>query len=175
MPQPVQTAEKIFGATEAELTAQAQPVVGDTPILAAGAFWPNGVTQEMIEDGTLRGRKFGAMFGPSMNQMFALWGAFAGAEMDPADYEMAKPLIVAVTGAEIHIIEPAIGDTPPTTVRTFARATTSVKIKRRGINRIVLLDDDVAASHFRLLASVAPYMKRSGPEKAVMAELTRAE
>jgi len=171
MPQPAETAEKIFGATQPELTTQAQVAIGDDPILAAGAFWPNGVTQEMIEGGTLRGRKFGAVFGPSLNQMSALWGAFAGHDTDLADYAMAKPLIVAVTGTQIHIVEPANGDEPPKSCKTFERATTRVTVKRRGMRRVVLLDDDAAERHFRLLACTAPYMKRSGPEKAVLAEL----
>ena len=172
MPQPVPTAEKIFAATQPELTAQAQTVVGDSPILAAGAFWPNGVTKEMMEGGTLHGHKLGAVFGPSLNQAFAMWGVFAGHDVDLDQYAMAKPIIVAVTEGQVHLVEPAVGDDAPKLFMTFERATTRVTVKRRVLSRILLLDDDAAEHRFRLVGSVAPTAKRSGPEKAVIAELT---
>ncbi len=167
-----ETAEKIFAATEAELIAQAATVVGDEVVLAAGAFWPNGVTRETMEAGTVGGHRLGAVFGPNLGVTMALAGAFTGrAEQDPTRYDMAKPLIVAVTATRIHLIEPAADGAPTRTFKTFARATTSVQIKHRGMSRIVVLDDNATDQHFRLHASTAPYMKRSGPEKAVLAAL----
>ena len=119
-PQPNDTAERIFAATGAALTAQAQAALGGAePVVAAAAFWPNGVTKSTMEDGTVGGKKMGAIFGPNLG------------------------------------------------------AITRVHIKRRGMSRIVILDDDAAGNHLRLHASVAPYMARSGPQKLVMAELAR--
>ena len=167
-----ETAEAIFRATEPELIEQSAAVIGAEPVVAAGAFWPNGVTGETMEHGTVGGHKLGSVLGPNLGAMVALAGAFAGREGDPDRFAMAKPLIVAVTAPRIYILEPAADDEPARIYATFDRATTRVKIKHRGMSRVVLLDDDTADHHFRLHASVAPYLARSGPEKAVLAELT---
>ncbi len=167
-----ETAEKIFAATQADLEPHASSAIGDDPILAAGAFWPNGVNAEAMEHGTVGGHHLGAVLGPNLGAMVALAGAFAGRdEPEPDHYAMAKPLIVAVTATQIHIIEPAVESDSARIFKTFDRATTRVEIKHRGMSRIVVLADDEADQHFRLHASTAPYMKRSGPEKAVLAAL----
>lgn len=172
-PGPTAAAERIFKATKAALTAQAQAAVGDAePVVAAAAFWPNGVTKSTMEDGTVGGKKMGAIFGPNLGAMAALAGSFVGRGSE-SDFAMAKPLLGAVTAAHIFIIEPACGSEPARLYSTFDRATTRVHIKRRGMSRVVILDDDAAGNHLRLHASVAPYMARSGPQKLVMAELTR--
>jgi hypothetical protein len=170
-----ETAETIFRATEAELSEHARTaIVDDEPIVAAGAFWPNGATRETMEHGTVGGHKLGAVFGPNVGVVLALAEAASGRGAAPEKYDMAKPLIVAVTSTRIHIVEPAIVGTPARVAQCFERATTVAHVKRWGLNRILFLDDDVAGRHFRLLASIAPYLARSGPEKAVLAEITAA-
>ena len=171
------TAEAIFRATGAELAEHARTVVADDePILAAGAFWPNGVTRETMEHGTVGGHKLGAVFGPNVGVVLAFAEAASGRGAAPEKYEMAKPLLVAVTPTRIHVIEPACGDAPaePQVFLSFDRTTTTVHVKRWGLNRIVELDDGTADRHLRILASVAPYMKRAVPEKAVLAEIAPA-
>ena len=172
-----ETAEAIFRATETELANHAATALDDADtIVAAGAFWPNGATAETMEHGTVGGHKLGAVFGPNVGVMLALAETASGRGAPPEKYEMAKPLLVAVTPTRIHVIEPACGETPaePRVFLTFDRATTAVGVKRWGLNRIVELDDDAADRHFRLLASIAPYIKRSVPEKAVLAEIVPA-
>ncbi len=169
-----ETAEAIFRASEAELATHAKRAITDEePIVAAGAFWPNGATRETMEHGTVGGHKLGAVFGPNVGVVLALAETASGRGAPPEKYEMAKPMLVAVTPTRIHIIEPACGDAPaePRTVVSFDRATTIVHLKRWGLTRIVELDDDTADRHFRLHASVAPYMTRAVPEKAVLAEI----
>ena len=166
-----ETAEALFRATEAELIEQAAGVTGAEPIVAAGAFWPNGVTNETMEHGTVGGYRLGAVLGPNLGAMAALAGAFTGHDEDPERFAMAKPLIVAVTSSKVHVIEPAADDEPAHVHATFDRATTSVTIKHRGFSRIVVLESD-DGREFRLHATTAPYMKRSEPEKSVLAELT---
>ena len=166
-----ETAEALFRATEAELIEQAAEATGAEPIVAAGAFWPNGVTDETTEHGTVGGHRIGVVLGPNLGAIAALAGAFTGHDEDPDRFAMAKPLIVAVTGSRVHIIEPAADDEPAHIYTTFDRATTSVTVKHRGFSRIVVFDGG-DGKEFRLHASTAPYMKRSGPEKSVLAELT---
>lgn len=165
-------AERIFRATEAEISTQARAVIGGgEPLIAAGAFWPNGATQETVEDGTVAGKKLGAVFGPNLNAMTALAAAFVG-RGSGADVAMAKPLIVAVDRDHIYVIEPTIDDVPASVWKTFDRSTTKVRIKWRGMSRIVLIEDD-ADHHLRLHATVAPYLARSGPQRSVVGALTR--
>ncbi len=171
-PRADQTAEKIFGASEEQLREIAQSVVGSEPILAAGAFWPNGASQETMEHGTIGGRKLGAVFGPSVGQLTALAGAFAG-RGEPETFAMAKPLIAAVTETRIHIIEAPDRDEPARTFKTFARPSTTVAIKRRGFGRIVMLDDDASDAHLRLHAEPIKGLARTGPQRSVLAAITR--
>lgn len=167
-------AERIFRATEAEISAQARTAItSEEPLLAAAAFWPNGATQDTMEHGTVGGKKLGAVFGPNLNAMTALAGAFVGRGAD-ADVAMAKPLIVAVDRENIYVVEPAESDAPARVWKTFDRVTTKVRIKWRGMSRIVVLDDNDAGNHLRLHASVAPYMARSGPQKSVIQALTQS-
>ena len=167
-----QTAEKIFGASETQLREIAQWVIGSEPVIAAGAFWPNGASRETMEHGTVGGRKLGAVFGPSIGQLTALAGAFVG-KGEPETFEMAKPLITAVTATGIHVIEPPTGDEPPRTFKTFARETTKVVIKRRGFGRVVMLDDETSDVHLRLHAEPVKGLARTGPQRSVLAEITR--
>ncbi len=170
-----ETAEKIFAATETDLTEQARTVVGSEPILAAGAFWPNGVTRATIEHGTVGGHHLGAMFGPNLGAMGALAGAFSGVgDDDPDRYALAKPFIVAVTATSIHVIEPAADGAPARSFLVFARASTVVAVKHRGLSRLLLLDDVEHGQHFRLLGAVNPLTKRSGPDQSVLAALSAA-
>ncbi len=163
-----ETAEKVFAATEAELAEQARAVVADEPILAAGAFWPNGVTRETIEHGTVGGRHLGAIVGPNLGAMAALAGAFSGlGDDDPDRYALAQPFIVAVTASHIHVIEPAVDGAPVRSFLVFDRATTVVTIKHRGLSRLLVLDDADHDQHFRLLGAVNRLMKRSGPDTSV--------
>ena len=167
-----QTAEKIFGASEDQLREIAQSVIGSDPVIAAGAFWPNGVNQETMEHGTVGGHKLGAVFGPSIGQLTALAGAFVG-KGESETFEMAKPLIAAVTDTQIHIIEPPSGDEPAQTYKTFDRETTTVVVKRRGFGRVVMLDDDASDAHLRLHAEPIKGLARTGPQRSVLAAITR--
>ena len=168
-----QAAEKIFGASQEQLREIAQSVIGPEPVLAAGAFWPNGASRETMERGTVGGRQLGAVVGPSIGHMTALAGAFAG-RGEPATFEMAKPLITAVTETEIHVIEPPSGEEPARIFKTFARQATKVVIKRRGFGRIVMLDDDASDIHLRLHAEPVKGLARTGPQRSVLAEIARA-
>ena len=168
-----QTAEKIFGASEAQLIEIAQSVTGSDPILAAGAFWPNGASRETMEHGTVGGHKIGAVVGPSIGRLTALAGAFVGTG-EPETFEMAKPLIAAITETQIHIIEPPSGDEPARTFKTFGRETTKIVIKRRGFGRVVMLDDETSDVHLRLHAEPVKGLARTGPQRSVLAEITRA-
>ena len=168
-----QTAEKIFGASEEQLREIAQSVIGSEPILAAGAFWPNGVSRGTMEHGTVGGHKLGAVIGPSVGQMTALAGAFAG-RGDPETFEMAKPLITAVTETRIYVIEPPVADEPTRIFKTFDRPTTKAIIKRRGFGRIVMLDDDFSGVHLRLHAEPIKGLARTGPQRSVLAAIACA-
>ncbi len=164
-----ETAERIFAATETELAEQARTVVAGVPILAAGAFWPNGVTRETIEHGTVGGHHLGAVLGPNLGAVAALAGAFSGlGDDDPDRYALAQPFIVAVTAADIHVIAPAADGAPARSFLVFDRATTVVTIKHRGLSRLLLLDDADHDQHFRLLGAVNHLMKRSGPDASVL-------
>ena len=167
-----QTAEKIFGASEDQLRDIAQSVIGSEPVIAAGAFWPNGVNQETMEHGTVGGHRLGAVVGPSIGQLTALAGAFVG-KGEPEAFEMAKPIITAVTDARIHVIEPPSGDEPAQMYKTFDRETTTVVVKRRGFGRVVMLDDDTSDVHLRLHAEPVKGLARTGPQRSVLAEITR--
>lgn len=168
-----ETAEKIFGASEAQLTEHAHDVLGDdAPIVAAAAFWPNGATQETIERGTVGGHHLGTVFGPVLGAYVALAGAMVGRGAPDDAYALATPLLVAVTQAAIHVIVPGSAEAPARLLETFTRATTHVRVKRRGFGRVVLLDDDTADRHFRLHAEPVRGLARSGPQRHVLAELT---
>ena len=167
-----QTAEKIFGASEDQLREIAQSVIGSEPVIAAGAFWPNGVNQETMEHGTVGGHRLGAVIGPSIGQLTALAGAFVG-KGEPETFEMAKPLITAVTDTRIHVIEPPSSDEPARTFKTFDRETTEVVVKRRGFGRVVMMDDDASDVHLRLHAEPVKGLARTGPQRSVLAEITR--
>ena len=168
-----QTAEKIFGASEEQLREIAQSVIGSEPVLAAGAFWPNGASQETMEHGTVGGHKLGAVVGPSIGQVTALAGAFAG-RGEAETFEMAKPLITAVTETQIYVVEPPSGNEPARTFKTFDRPTTKVVIKRRGFGRIVVLDDNTSDVHLRLHAEPVKGLARTGPQRSVLAAIARA-
>lgn len=55
----------------------------------------------------------------------------------------------------------------------FDPASSTVDVKHFGLSRIVTIDDPVSGAHVTLHASVSPVSAQSGPDKDVLAAITR--
>lgn len=150
---------------EVELIAAAQQVVGDAAtILSAGVFGPQDAMRTVVQ-----GQTVGALVGGPLG---AIVGGAAGRESYGKEHDITMKLIVAVTATKVYVITCA-DDAPSRIYETFDRATTTVGVKRVGVSRIVTLEDSAAGTLIRLHGAVARYLAQSGPDKDVLAELTK--
>ncbi len=142
---------------EAELIENAQPVLGDEPIVAAGVFG----LQHLAGTASARADDVG--------------DEWLVDDADPAGGGAAPDveLIVAVTDERIHVIRWGHASEPKRIVGTFPRATTEVEIARFGLSRMIKLEDPSSGAHIELHASVSPAARRGGPDQHVLEELVR--
>lgn len=159
---------------EAELIANVQPVVGPEPIVGAGVFGLQDLVLPWVAGGTAGGVLAGEAAGAMAGVAGVLLGQLAAKHAAAKRAGVTLKLVVAVTATKIHVIN--WGDASDTTriVKTFDRSTTTADVRKFGLSRIVTLHDTATDTEMRLHASVARWTSQSGPDKDVLAELSRA-
>lgn len=158
---------------EAELIANAQPVVGVEPIISAGVFGLQDLMLPWIAGGTAGGLAAGQLGGAMAGAAGILLGNLAAKHAAAKRAGVTLKLTVAVTASKIHVINWGDADDPTRIVASFDRETTTADVRKFGLSRIVALHDVATDTEMRLHASVARWTSQSGPDQDVLAELAR--
>jgi hypothetical protein len=156
---------------EAGLTADAEAVLGE-PVLAAGVFGLQNLLGAQMVGGTAGAIGASSVFGAAGGAIGAGLGGALASKAAADDQGATLKLIVAVTAEQIHVLRWGHDADLQRVIHTFERSSTSVEVTKFGLTRVVTLDDASTGEHLQLHASVAPYLRQTGPDKDVLAVLT---
>lgn len=157
---------------EAGLVADAEAVLGEH-VVAAGVFGLQNLLGAEMIGGVAGGVGMSAAVGGAAAG--AIGAGLGGALLTKAaaaDQGATLKLIVAVTADRIHVLRWGHDTDPHRVIHTFTRATTTIALSTFGLSRIVSLSEPATGQHLQLHASVAPYLRQTGPDKHVLAVLT---
>jgi hypothetical protein len=98
----------------------------------------------------------------------------ASREINARSQGVSARMVVAETPTTIHLLSlPATGAHPGEEVLRFCRATTTVKVKRKGLARRIDLTDSDNGQKIGLTGGIAPWSRYAVGTKAIIDELTR--
>jgi hypothetical protein len=158
-----------------ELTVKTQRILGtDQPLIVSIL----GLQADLVGDltalivaGTI-GDDLGA--GSLTEGILGAAGMRTAREVNARSQGVSARMVVAVTPTAIHLLSlPATGAHPGQEVLRFYRATTTVKIKRKGFARRINLTDADNGQKIRLTGGIAPWSRYAVGTKAIIGELTR--
>lgn len=158
---------------ESALIEKAQAVIGDEPVLVAGMFGCQDLVASQVAGGTL-GAMTLAQASPLAAGAGVAVGGYAMRAAEARSEGMTLKLLVAVTASAIYVLNWTDDHGLDAVHQRFDRATTTVKVDHFGLSRIVTLADTASGAQMRLHGSAAKYMHQSGPDTAVITELSRA-
>ncbi|MBK5287750.1 MAG: hypothetical protein JJE46_04705 [Acidimicrobiia bacterium] len=158
---------------EQGLIQNAQAVLGDERVLAAGTFALQDLVYAQAAGLTAGGLLAESLPGAA-DAAASVAASRTAVKAAAAAQGVTVKLIVAVTDAHIYVMKWGPEPTNDRIVHTFGRATTAVKITKFGLSRVVHLEDSSTGEEVELHASVARWTRQSGPDKHVLELLAAA-
>jgi hypothetical protein len=154
--------------SEDQLIQEAQAIVGEEPVQAAGYFALQDLIAAQIAGGTA-----GAIGGSFLDQTAgsALGAAFGGLSAKKAYAEskgVTIQLIVAVTDTHIHVLNRDTDGRLADHVASFERATCEVSVEKFGLSRHITLTDPASGASLKLVGGVSPIAVTAKGDKAVL-------